>query len=173
MGSSGPDGHLAPAAMRRAVPALLVGTTSIVAGGLVAAVTATAPSEHGAWLAAYLVLVSGVAQVALAAGQALLATGPPSSRVLAVELAAWNLGNLAVAAGTLAGLTLLVDVGGALLVLALALVVAAVRVPGEVRGAGASVDRLRQWVRAGFLLLVLVLLVSIPVGLWLARLDHG
>lgn len=153
--------------MRRAVPAFLVGTASVVAGGLVAAVTAAAPSEHGAWLAAYLVLVSGVAQVALAAGQALLATRPPSARALAMELTAWNLGNLAVVAGTLAGLTLLVDVGGVLLVVALALLV------GAVRGADRDVGRLGRWARPVFQLLVLILLVSIPVGLWLAAVRHG
>ncbi len=63
--------------LRRSAPAAAVGAASVVVGGLVAAVTATAPSEHGAWLAAYLVLGCGVAQIALAAGQALLATGSP------------------------------------------------------------------------------------------------
>lgn len=150
-------------ALRRAAPAAGVGAASVVAGGLVAAVTAAAPSEHGSWLAAYLVLVAGGAQVALALGQAMLAPQPPSPRTLAVEMIAWNTGNVAVVAGTLAGLTVLVDVGGTLLVLALALLSAAVR------GAGRGGRPVRRWSVRAFQMLVLTLLASIPVGLWLAR----
>jgi hypothetical protein len=154
------------AELRRAAPAAAVGAASVVVGGLVAAVTATAPSEHGAWLAAYLVLVGGVAQIALAVGQALLATGSPSPRTLAVEITAWNLGNVAVVVGTLTGHPTLVGLGGALLVLALALLGTGVRRAGH-RG-----DRLRWWALLAFRLLLLTLLVSIPVGLWLA-VVHG
>ncbi|MEP6796575.1 MAG: hypothetical protein ABI890_00445, partial [Lapillicoccus sp.] len=145
----------------------VMGTACVVAGGLVAAVTATAPSEHRSWLAAYLVLVAGVAQVALALGQAVLAPHPPSARTLAVEMAAWNLGNVAVMAGTLAGLTMLVDVGGALLVLSLAMLGAAVR------GTGRPVGRAHHWSVLAFQILVVSLLASIAVGLWLARAHAG
>ena len=41
---------------------LVAGAASIVLGGLVAAVTGPLELEHGSWAAAYLVLVSGVAQ---------------------------------------------------------------------------------------------------------------
>lgn len=155
------------AELRRSAPAAAVGTASVVAGGLVAAVTATAHSQHGSWLAAYLVLVAGVAQAALALGQAVLAPHPPSARTLAVEMVAWNVGNVAVVSGTLAGLTMLVDVGAALLVLALALLGAAVR------GAGRRVERARSWPFLAFLTLVLGLLASVAVGLWLARARGG
>ena len=57
-----------------------------------AAGASMAPSEHGSWLAAFLVLVAGVAQIALAVGQAMLAPRPPSSRTLVTELIAWNEG---------------------------------------------------------------------------------
>ena len=93
----------------------------------------------------------------------MLASRPTSVRTLIAELSAWNLGNAAVAAGTLTGLTRLVDLGGTLLVVALALVGVTMR--GARRGPGP----VRRWVLPAFQALVLILLVSIPLGLWLAR----
>jgi hypothetical protein len=87
------------------LPFGIVGVICVVAGGLVAAVTAPAATEHGGRAAAYLVLVAGVAQVGLGFGQALLAPGPLSARLVAIEVAVWNLGNAAVLAGTLLGAT--------------------------------------------------------------------
>jgi hypothetical protein len=142
-----------------ALPFVVLGSACIVAGGLVSAVTAMAPSEHGSWAAAYLVLVAGVAQIGLGAAQAALAPRAPSRRLIAAEVALWNLGNAAVMAGTLAGRLWLVDVGGGVLVVALAAFGYAVRGAGQRGG----------WLLAAFRLLVAVLLVSIPVGLWLAR----
>ncbi len=133
----------------------------MIAGGFVAAVTAHAPSENATWTAAYLVLVAGVAQIVLGAGQAWLADRLPSSRWLVGELAAWNLGNGAVIAGTVSGLTPVVDVGGALLILALVLLLAAVR------GAGRT-----GWLLAVYRGVAAIVLVSIPVGLMLAELRH-
>src|SRR5664280_2796146 len=69
-----------PARRSAALPFAAVGAACIVAGGLVAAVSAPAPSEHASWAAAYLVLVVGVAQAALGVGQALLALRVPSRR---------------------------------------------------------------------------------------------
>lgn len=133
-----------------------VGTTCVVAGGLTAAVSATSPSEHGAWAAAYLVLVCGVAQIALGGGQALLAR--PTRRLLAWEFACWNLGNAGVLAGTLAGSTPAVDAGGVLLAAALVLMTFGTR---------SGVDS-QAWAVRGYRLLTAVILVSIPVGLVLA-----
>jgi hypothetical protein len=132
---------------------------SIIAGGLVAAVTARAPSEKASWAAAYLVLVGGVATLGLALGRVFLSAERASGRSLATELTTWLAGNALVLAGTLVDLTWLVDVGGALLVVALALVVLGVR-----HGAGP------RWARGVFTALVVILLVSIPIGLVLARL---
>jgi hypothetical protein len=145
-----------------AAPFAVLGSICVVAGGLVAAATAPAPSEHGSWAAAYLVLVAGVAQIALGAGQALLAPRTPTPRLVAAQFVTWNAGNAAVLAGTLAGIVPLVDAGGAGLVAALALLVHGVRGAGE-RGAGGG------WALRGFRLLVAVLLVSIPIGLVLAH----
>lgn len=142
-----------------ALPFLVIGTACVIAGGFVAAVTAHAPTEHASWAAAYLVLVGGVAQVALGAGQTLLARHRPSARLVVVELLTWNLGNAAVVAGTVSGVAPVNDVGGALLVVALALLLASTRGP---RQAG--------WPLALYRTLIVIVLVSIPVGLLLAEL---
>lgn len=144
---------------RQVGPALAVALASIVAGGLVAAATARNPSEQSTWASAYLVLVCGVATLGLGLGRGFLSPGRPSEPALAREFGTWIVGNVLVIVGTLAKLTWLLDLGGLLLVVALALVVVGVR-----RGPGP------RWVRAGFTFLVVLLLVSIPVGLVLARL---
>lgn len=151
-------------ALRQAAPATLVGVFCVVAGGLVAAFTAPNPTEQGTWAAAYLVLVAGVSQVGLAVGQSLLAAGGLPAWTSRAELVTWNGGNAAVLTGTLVGTTWLVDIGGALLVVTLALAVFAVRghpVPDE--------GRRQALAGRAFQFLVLVLLPSIPIGLWLAR----
>jgi hypothetical protein len=152
-----------PARARPALPFAVIGAACVVAGGLVAAATAPAPSEHGSWAAAYLVLVAGVAQIALGAGQALLASNPVPRRVIAGELTAWNAGNVAVLAGTITGAVPLADAGGALLVVALALLL--VGVPGTGWRGG--------WGLRLYRLLIAVVLVSIPIGLLLARAGRG
>lgn len=147
------------AALRRIAPALLVALLSTVAGGLVAAVTAHAPTEHASWASAYLVLVGGVATLGLALGRGYLSPERVSARRLGGELALWLVGNALVVIGTVGEVMWLVDLGGALLVVALALVALGVRVGRGPRS-----------LRAGFSALVVLLLVSIPVGLVLARL---
>lgn len=144
--------------LRRTAPALVIALALTVAGGFVAAISAHAPTEHASWTAAYLVLVGGVATLGLAVGRGSLSPDRVSLGQLAGELAAWLVGNALVVIGTLADTTWLVDAGGAVLVVALALVVLGVR---GGRGPG--------WIRAVFSALVVLLLVSIPVGLVLAR----
>lgn len=149
--------------MRAFLPFLLIGTGCVIAGGLVAAVTAANPSEHAAWASAYLVLVGGVAQIGLGAGQARFAPRV-SPRLVAAQLLGWNGGNAAVLAGTLLGVLPLVDVGGGLLAVGLALFV------HGARGAASRLAGLDRWLLRGYRLLVVIVLVSIPVGLVLARL---
>ena len=140
-------------------PAGVLGTVSVVAGGLVAAVTGPLQLAHGSWAAAYLVLINGVAQVALGKAQAALAPRAPSRAVLAAQLAAWNLGGAAVIGGTLVRMPLIVDVGGLLLVIALALMVRTVR--GRTTAP--------RWALWTYRLLLIIVLVSIPIGLVLAH----
>lgn len=144
-----------------AVPALL----GVVAGGMVAAATAAAPSEHGTWSAAYLVLVVGVAQLALGAGQALLAIEPPRRRLVFLQVGFWNAANASVLAGTVLGSKAAVYAGGA------ALVVVLLGLAYTTRGGRASRQheaRGGRWLLPAYRTLVFVLLLSIPVGLVLA-----
>lgn len=138
----------------------VIGTAWIVSGGLVAAVTSPLRLEHGSWAAAYQVLVAGVAQYAFGAAQNALAPVQPSRRTIAVELAAWNVGSAAVIGGTIARMPLIVDGGGLLLVVALALMIRSVRG----KGAGPA------WALWTYRILLVTILVSIPIGLTLAHL---
>lgn len=138
----------------------MLGAASVIVGGVVAAVTSPLRLDHGSWAAAYLVLVNGVAQVALDRAQRALAVDRPSRAIVATELATWNLAGLAVIGGTLLRTPLVVDVGGVLLVIALALMIRTVR--GRTAGP--------RWALWTYRLLLVIVLVSIPIGLVLARL---
>ena len=109
---------LSPAARER-LPFLAVAAVMIVAGGLVAAVNGAAEFAHGSWLAAYLVLVGGVAQLVLGFGCLLLpqAAAPPSLGRL--QLGLWNLGTLTVAGGVLGSLFGVVLAGSVIVAAAL------------------------------------------------------
>ena len=135
----------------------LMGTICVISGGLVAAATAPSRSEGGAWAAAYLVLVAGVAQIALGAGQALLAAQTPDVAVTRIQVATWTLGSIAVIGGTLSRTLLVADLGSVLLLVTLAMSLLAVR--------HAHVGRGIWWYRA----LIVLLGVSMPTGLVLAR----
>ncbi|MCE7483370.1 hypothetical protein LZG07_15775 [Microbacterium profundi] len=137
----------------------MLGTASVVVGGLVSAATGPLQLAHGSWAAAYLVLVNGVGQVALGKAQEALAPRAPSPGVLVTQLAAWNGGSAAVIGGTLVRVPLIVDAGGLMLVIALSLMIRTV-------GGGTAGPR---WARWTYRLLLIILLVSIPIGLVLAH----
>lgn len=137
----------------------LVGLSAVIAGGLVAAVTGPTGFAAGSWVAAYLVLVAGVAQVGLGVGQALLAAVPPSGRRRGWQLIIYNLANTAVLLGSL---TESVVAGGVLLLLALALFLAAVRRP-----------RTHSWHLAVYRILLAILGASVPVGIVLSALRQS
>ncbi|WP_068251639.1 hypothetical protein [Janibacter corallicola] len=139
---------------------LALGATSIVLGGLVAAVTGPFGWEKGSWAAAYLVLVTGAAQYVMGRRRA-GARAPDRDGWL--QLAAWDLGSLAVLLGVLVRQPPVVDLGSVVLLLGLAL---ALRTDLRL-GAGSRA------VTVGYRLLLLVLLVSIPVGMLLTHLRSG
>lgn len=91
----------------------------IVAGGLVAAINSAAPFAHGSWLAAYLVLVGGVAQLLLGIGCLALPAPRLSARLRQAQIGLWNAGNATVAGGVLIGAVALVIVGSVVLLAAL------------------------------------------------------
>lgn len=142
-----------------AAPMVTAGVLSVVAGGLLAAATASVTTRELAWLTAYLVLVAGVAAVALGLGQAYLSAAAPSVRLVYAELVVFYLANALVVVGTLADRQALTDLGGVLLVIALA---------GFVYGARGATGS-RPWRLHAYRAVVLILLVSIPIGLVLGR----
>jgi hypothetical protein len=143
-------------------PFVLVGAASVVAGGLVAAVTRPLDLELGSWLAAFLVLVGGVAQVALGAGQAWLSDDRPARRQIVREAAAWNLGVAATIAGSLTALPVLTSVGGIAIAAGLVLFLHGTRV--------ATTGP--RWALLSYRAVLIVVLVSTPVGLVLAWIRH-
>lgn len=141
---------------------VVVGSCCVVLGGLVAAVTGPLELGKGNWLAAYLVLVCGVAQFAIGTVQERLARPSIQSTRAWTQLTCWNLGNAAVIWGTLAGVPVVVDAGGALLVIGLGIALHATR---------HGVPRFVGW---AYRCVLIVLLVSVPVGVALAHLrDTG
>jgi hypothetical protein len=139
-----------------------VGFGCIIAGGLVAAVTGPTGFPGGSWVAAYLVLVAGVAQIGLGAGQSVLAVRAPSPSMVVSELSAWNAGSAAVITGTLIGSPLAVGVGGSGLAVALGLFLYNVR----------RSRRGWRWQLMLYHALAVLLTASIPVGLFLSVLRH-
>ncbi|MFB9909643.1 hypothetical protein [Allokutzneria oryzae] len=95
-----------------------LGASHVLLGGLVAAVTGPLELRHGSWLAAYLVLVCGVAQYAMGRAPSWFDRHPCGGNVW-IQVAGWNSGNVAVVVGTLAAARYLVDVGGAVLLVVL------------------------------------------------------
>ena len=145
---------------RADLPFRLLALIWVITGGLTAAVTGPLDLEHGSWSAAFQVLVGGVLQGVLGIAQHGLAARAPGRAVLLAELLTWNLGGLAVIGGTVLGAPLLVDAGGALLVVTMVLMLRAV-------GRRADGPTWLLWVfRAALVLTAL----SIPVGLVLAHL---
>lgn len=106
---------------RAARPFAWLGVAAIIAGGLVAAAVAHRPVQQLVWMSGYLVLIVGVAQIVLGAGQAWLSERAPSPGWVAGEWVVFNLGNASVIAGTLAGSFGLVAAGTALFALGIAL----------------------------------------------------
>lgn len=143
---------------RWAVPFVLIGTTAIVAGGLVAAITRPTDFDLGPWVAAFLVLVAGVAQIALGAGQGWLADDLPSTAKVRVEIIAWNLGAGATLLGSILEIPALTT--GAGVVTVTALIWFAAPVWASTTGP--------RWARSLYLVGVAVLLVSTPIGVLLA-----
>ena len=149
-------------------PFVVVGAVAVVAGGAVAAVTRPTGFELGPWLAAFLVLVGGVAQIALGAGQAWVADRVPASATVRSELAVWNVGLAATMAGSLLPDPLLTALGGVAVLIALALFLSATRPHHD-----AAEPVAPRWARILYPLGIVVVLISTPIGLVLSWTRHG
>lgn len=155
------DARTAPGpATRGDLPFRVLAGLWIITGGLVAAVTGPLGLEHGSWSAAFQVLVGGVLQAGMGIAQHALAARRISRRTLLAEILTWNLGCLAVIGGTVLTAPLLVDAGGLLLVATMVLMIRAV-------GRGAQGTAWALWTYRSVLLLTMV---SVPIGLVLAHL---
>lgn len=173
---------------RPGVAMAAVGSSAIVAGGLVAAATGPLALSRGSWAAAYLVLVCGVGQGAMAAARLValpFASGdapghargharghapgyaPGQQRRLGPErrgwqqLVIWNLANGLVIAGTLAASPWVVDIGG--LGCVAALVLAWRQARALPRGVASRAYRA----------VLALMAVSIPVGLLLTHVRNA
>ncbi len=153
---------LSPAARER-LPFFAVAVVLIVAGGLVAAVNGAAQFAHGSWLAAYLVLVGGVAQLALGFGCLLLPQADCPPALGRLQLGLWNLGTLTVAGGVLSNLYGVVLAGSVIVAAALA---------AFARGGGPAADPGRRTVIA-YRVLIGLLIISVLVGGALAHTSPG
>lgn len=153
------------------------GAGAVVVGGLVAAVTGPLDLAHGSWAAAFLVLVCGVAQVAMGESrnrQPPTRRRPPTSgRASALTFSTWtqwgcwNSGGVTIIVGTLVGQPWLVDLGSVLLFIALTLALDATRTGVRRAGRGS-----RPWL-VTYRAVLLVLAVSIPIGIALSHIRHG
>ncbi len=161
---------LAPRTRRR--PSILprplyacAGASFLLGGAGVAAWNSAHRVDHGWWLASFLVLVGGIAQVLLGAGQRTVAQPrslAQAHRAMIRQASLWNAGTLLVPLGVMTDVRLPVVAGSGALMAALARLAVALRYadppPGE------RVER----VRASFVSLLLFLAVSVLVGTILA-----
>ncbi|MCU6481538.1 hypothetical protein [Arthrobacter sp. A2-55] len=144
---------------KSAIPFLTLGGISLILGGVVSAASAGSPSYTSAWAVAYLVLVGGLAQLVLGIGQAELASKRLPAGLLAAEVALLNLSTVAVLLGTILTAPALTYAGAGLLLVTLVAFIWAVR--------GASQHL--PWLLWAFRIMVVVLLVSAPIGLVIAH----
>lgn len=155
---------------------VILGGSAVVLGGLVAAVSAPLTLDRGSWLAAYLVLVCGVAQYTIGTRQTRPGARQPSAAGSWTQLMCWNLGNVAVVSGTLTDTIRVLDAGAVLLLITVGIAMISWRHDASAdaqprgrsgrRGAAALVE----W---GYRGLVLCLGVSIPIGVVLAHLRSA
>lgn len=155
MAESAPPTLYVPGAAR---PFVAIGAVAVVVGGVAAAVTGPTGWARGSWVAAFLVLVMGVAQIGLGLGQAAFATR--TRRRAVGQVLAFNGATLAVIVGTLISAPPVVTVAGLILAGALGSFLVGRHSEPEVPPAFGG--------RQIYTGLVTFVLLSIPVGLALS-----
>ncbi|ORW20696.1 hypothetical protein AWC18_11435 [Mycolicibacter nonchromogenicus] len=136
-------------------PFALAGATAIVVGGAIAAaIAAPAPTRHGVWAVAYLVLVLGAGQLVVGAGQALLPVTSPSRREATLSATAFNVSGAAIVLGVVTDHLTVFYAGSALLFAVLAWFLYRVRRSTR-----------RGWAPLAYRLFLAALVVSIPIGM--------
>lgn len=134
------------------------GAAFVVLGGLVAAVSRPLDVVKGSWLAAYLVLVVGVALVVIGAAQQQLDT-PVEPRIRTCQLAGWGIANILVITGSLSSNPAITDAGSVLLFVTLILTA----------WIGKPLLRTRRIAACLYIGVLTVLAVSVPIGSALAH----
>lgn len=145
----------------RNAPFLITGAVGIVAGGFAAAVAGAVTWGHGAWTAAFLVLIVGVAQVVLGLAQAVLAPVLLDRSMVLLQWLLWNVGCAAVIGGTQVDSTVIVAVGSILFLAALVFSGVTVRAHSDLAGTS-------RVLLVIYRVLLVVLLVSVFVGIVLS-----
>lgn len=136
-------------------PFAVAGVGAIVGGGVLAsAIAAPAPTRHGVWAVAYLVLVLGVGQLAIGAGRVLLGAEPPTPNRTRITAAAFNISGAAIMLGVVTDHVMVFQAGCALLFGVLVESLYGVR-----RSARSG------WPLVGYRLIIVALIVSIPIGM--------
>ena len=132
-----------------------VGLGGIIVGGIIAAISTPADLAKGPWAAAFLVLVTGVAQIGLGLCQAWLAHDPPARRTVLWQLASWNLGGACTIIGTVAHVQGVTAIGSVLVMVSLV---------QFLFGVGRT-DKGPKWALTTFRALVILIAASAPIGL--------
>lgn len=136
-------------------PFAVAGAGAIVGGGVLAsAIAAPAPTRHGVWAVAYLVLVLGVGQLVIGAGRVLLAAEPPTSGRMTILAAAYNASGAAIMLGVVTDHVAVFQAGCALLFGALIESFYGVRRSAR-----------RGWPLLAYRLIIAALIISIPIGM--------
>ncbi|HEX7368228.1 MAG TPA: hypothetical protein VF261_01060 [Candidatus Saccharimonadales bacterium] len=138
---------------------ILISVAAMVAGGCVMAFSARTPSWEKAWASAYLVLIAGLALLGFVSAWHALAQ--PGFGLALAAFVLYNLGNACVLLGTICKASLkthslVVNAGGAALAAAMILLLLAIR------------HTPASWTLTGCITLVIVILVSMPIGLFMS-----
>jgi hypothetical protein len=134
----------------------IVAIAAIASGGTIAAFRARRPTRFVMWLTAYLVLIEGLVQFGLATSWQQLNVS--ASWIVIAAFLMYNFGNIAVIVGRalksrLSQARWVTYLGGALLIIATLLLVWAAR------------HATLSWWLVWFAILVVIILVSTPIGL--------
>lgn len=140
-----------------------VAIVAIITGGVTSAFSARHPSRFVMWLTAYLVLVVGVIQIGLASIYKLITL--PVGWLIVLGFILFNLGNIAVIIGRWLKswhkqARFVVYLGGLLLAIAMIIM------------GGLSFAASFSWAQVIFLSLVVIILVTMPIGLVLSARPH-
>jgi hypothetical protein len=138
----------------------VLGTIAIVGGGLLSAAIAPAPSYHGSWAVAYIVLVAGVAQIVLGVGQASVTGGRVDAAVLTIEAVLLNAGAAATVVATIVDIPVMLYAAAAAQVVAIILFLVTTR------------HSRRGMVLTSMRIVAIVMLVATPTGIVIQALTH-